>query len=144
MAVPACIIITMVIMILVRFTACFCIYLFVIITVLALGWLTYHFISLGFTVSPTAIISAIFFDKLPAHIAYKVIGAICLILTLVISVTMCCFHKRINIAISMIKASARFVNYHWYLFTISLFKFALTIIFLFLCLFKAWGVLKFT
>jgi len=75
-----------------------------------------------------------FLNKIPTHILYKIIVGISALIVLIIFIVICCFRKRINIAVNMIKAAARFVNQHWYLFTVSIVKFAVTLLFLTLCI----------
>ncbi len=128
-AIPAAIIITILIMILIRFTACFSIYFIVGVIVAGLFYATYYCADVSFKMNQDLKI----LSKIPWHIAYKVVAGICLLLGAVITITVLCFRKRINIAISMIKAAARFVNQHWYLFTISIIKFLLTLAFIILC-----------
>jgi hypothetical protein len=117
-------------MIIIRFTACFSIYFIVTVIILGLFFGTYYFYDWSMKVHPDAKI----LQKIPAHIMYKVIAGVCLLLATVTLVTIFCFRKRINIAINMIKAAARFVNQHWYLFSYSIFKFIFTVAFTILCI----------
>lgn len=139
MAVPAAIIITILLMILIRFTACLSIYVVIVAVILGMFFTTYYLIDMSLRTPSDAKI----FHKIPASIFYKVVAGICALIGMVVMISICCFRQKINIAISMIKAAARFVNQHWYLFSISIVKFGVTVVFLALWLIEAWGMLKF-
>ena len=143
LAIPAAIIFTILLMIIIRFTACFSIYFIITAIILGLFFSTYYFIDLGLKVSPDIKILSKIPDHIlykaiagliPAHILYKAIAGLSLLIGVIILISICCFRSRINIAINMIKAAARFVNQHWYLFFISIVKFAIWVGFIALCL----------
>lgn len=103
MAIPASIIITMLVMLLVRFTACCSIYVIIIGAILTLLGVAY----LSFAKSLTTEARYLNID---GKIFLKIVTGICSLLAFVILTSFCCFKNRINISIKIIKASARFIN----------------------------------
>jgi len=117
----------MLLLLLVRFTACVVIYALIFIALAVLLFITYILYVTSLNLAPQ---TRIF--NLNAQIVYKVLSCICLLVALIISTAFCCFHKRINIATKIIKTSARFVNQHVYLMFLYVIKIIFTIGFLLL------------
>lgn len=103
MAIPASIVITMIVMLLVRFTACFSTYFIIISSILltlALAYLSFMY----------SLYTQSYYFNIDGKILFKIVAGILAILGIIILIAFCCFKSRINIAIKIIKASARFVN----------------------------------
>lgn len=131
--------ITLILMIVIRFTACFSIYLvgFVIIGALLFAAYFFFYSSLFMTNDQLT------YFNLKENIVYKVLAGVCVALSFLVMIAFCCFKNRINIAVKMIKASARFVNQHGYLIFLSVFKLMAILIFLALWIVELWGLMKF-
>jgi len=103
LAIPVSIIITMIVMLLVRFTACFSTYFIIFSSILILFALAYFFFAVSLTTQA-------YYFNIDGKILFKIVAGILVLLGVIVLIAFCCFRNRINIAIKIIKASARFVN----------------------------------
>ena len=128
-AFPIAIVLSLIIMLLVRFTAGCFIYLLIGLTLVGLVGLGIFLI-----VSDTA--ATYTTDNKTARIIFAVV---CFVLALIILIMVCCFRKRISLASSIIKVSSRFVTENCLIIILPLVLFVIMICFMVLWIMEALG-----
>ena len=133
-ALPIAIILSIIFMLIIRFTAGFFVYLLIFFSVGALVAFGIYLIAVT---DPT--MGSGYASILQNKVAKTIIGAICIALGVAIIVLFCCFRQRISLASSIIKVSARFVDGNLGVLVLPLILFIVMILFLAVWVLEALG-----
>lgn len=130
-AIPIAIVMSLIFMLIMRFTAGIFVYLLLVISVVFLIGLGIYLI-----VPQTPTFAGI---AVESGVGIKIIGALCIIIGIAIVLGFCCYRRRIKLAATIVKVSARFVKENCAVTVLPLILFVVMFIFIILWIMETLG-----